>query len=181
MEFKAIFADNYLHAVCFDSGKDELSLAFQNWFDIEYLMDFFESNITDLRSGFFGHQTVEKAVTQTLQDAKVLQNRIENISTLKGKKQEEAINDLFKPLDNRTAYDLRAKAKVKRPKSWLRIYAIKFDGVIVVTGSAIKLSHQMKEKEHTKKELQKLDKVKDFLREQGVSDADGFTSLIAEL
>jgi hypothetical protein len=44
----------------------------------------------------------------------------------------------------------------------------------VITGGAIKLTRTMQERQHTKKELDKLNRCRDFLRGQDVFDADSF-------
>lgn len=71
----------------------------------------------------------------------------------------------------------KEKAKGKNPihASWLRIYAIRIQsGVYIVTGGAIKLTATMKERAHTIKELERMNRVRDFLVEIGISDLDDF-------
>lgn len=64
---------------------------------------------------------------------------------------------------------------------WLRIYAIKLNpGVYVVTGGAIKLTRTMQEREHTLKELVKMEKVRQFFVANNVIDNDSFTDFIKE-
>lgn len=78
----------------------------------------------------------------------------------------------------------REKARLKdRPKhaSWLRIYAIKLNpGIYVVTCGAIKLTRTMQEREHTLKELVKMEKVRQYLVANNVIDDDSFTDFIKE-
>jgi len=63
----------------------------------------------------------------------------------------------------------------------LRIYAIKLEtGRYVITGGAIKLTATMQEREHTLKELQHLNQVRDFLKTQGISDYEGFKEISNE-
>ncbi|NBW34801.1 MAG: hypothetical protein EBR30_07235, partial [Cytophagia bacterium] len=73
----------------------------------------------------------------------------------------------------------RSKAKGDQPKTWLRIYAIKLESnVYVVTGGAIKLTRSMQDREHTRLELQKFERCKAYLREQGIIDIDGLSELL---
>ena len=68
-----------------------------------------------------------------------------------------------------------------RPKhaSWLRIYAIKLNpGIYVVTGGTIKLTRTMEEREHTLKELMKMEKVRQYLVANNVIEDDSFTDFI---
>lgn len=84
------------------------------------------------------------------------------------------LQSLFKPLNNNDTqiYDLQ-KSKYKH--SWLRIYAIRIaPNCYVVTGSAIKLVRNMDEKDYLIKEKQKLEKVKNFLMDEGLTDEDSF-------
>ena len=66
--------------------------------------------------------------------------------------------------------------------SWLRLYAIKLtSGVYIITGGAIKLTATMQEREHTRKELVKMDKVRRYLLEENIIDDDGFIDYMSEL
>ncbi len=71
------------------------------------------------------------------------------------------------------------KSKARYKKSpWLRLYAIRIaSDLFVITGGAIKLTKLMEEREHTQKELCKLDLVKNFLFDQGLLDKEDFEYL----
>lgn len=61
-------------------------------------------------------------------------------------------------------------------KSWLRLYAIKLSvGIYIITGGAIRLTRTMQEREHTLQELEKMEKVRNFLIREQVFDEDSFT------
>ena len=54
-------------------------------------------------------------------------------------------------------------------------YAIRLEsGRYIITGGAIKLTATMQEREHTLEELNKLNKVRDYLISLGVFDYNGF-------
>ena len=56
----------------------------------------------------------------------------------------------------------------------MRIYAIKLDnGIYLVTGGAIKLTHLMEERQHTLDELKRMEQVRNYLIDNGVLDVDG--------
>lgn len=182
MKFRRIFENDFLHSTVFEKDcDDQFNYIFNLWHDLEYLFDFFNKHIKDLQSGFYGQITCDEAIEQTREDADALSLKIKAISLLGREKQRQAINKLFKPLDERLAHDLRSKAYGLVDKSWLRLYAIKYDGLIIITGGTIKLTKTMQERAHTLAELDKLRRVKDFLVENGVCDKDGFTNLVAEL
>ena len=52
--------------------------------------------------------------------------------------------------------------------------------VYVITGGAIKLTRTMQEREHTSKELTKLNECRQYLIDNGVFDQDSFIGLIEE-
>ena len=98
------------------------------------------------------------------------------------------LDTLFRPLDNNETTESllqRDKARLKnRPRhsSWLRIYAIRLStGAYIISGGAIKLTYQMDEREHTRNELEKIEKVRNYLLNEHIIDNDSFIEYIAEL
>ena len=72
----------------------------------------------------------------------------------------------------------RSKATGDNQLSWLRIYAIKLQSnTYIITGGAIKLTKTMQERAHTNEELNKFERCKNFLREQGITDIEGLSEL----
>jgi hypothetical protein len=64
----------------------------------------------------------------------------------------------------------------------LRLYAIKLSvGIYIITGGAIKLTRTMQEREHTLQELEKMEKVRNFLIREHVFDEDSFTDYQQEV
>lgn len=94
---------------------------------------------------------------------------------------------LFRPLNNNEASDVllqkekaRLKYRFKHP-SWLRLYAIKLTtGIYIITGGAIKLTATMQEREHTRIELAKLEKVRRYLIDADITDEEGFAEYLNE-
>ena len=158
-----------------DQEIDEFDHLFDLWQDIEYLEDFFTRNKKDLMSGFFGPLTIEDAVMQTRNDAKELQKQLLEIES-SDENNPKLLNSYFKPLDN-IRYKQSELEKTKSygtiEKSWIRLYAIKVpENSYVVTGGAIKLTRTMRERDHTQKELERLDNCLAFLRQEGIFDED---------
>ncbi|SEM57219.1 hypothetical protein SAMN05216436_105213 [bacterium A37T11] len=141
---------------------------------MEWLEAFFDENGADL--DYFGLPSVEDAVSQTMDDAEELFEVIQELADEAG-----GLDKAFINLDDheyRVVQLSKKKAKGLRRKSWLRIYAIKVDtDVFLITGGAIKLTHQMQDREHTKKELIKLEQCRNYLRENDISDEDSFREL----
>lgn len=161
-----------------DESKDEFERLFDLWRDVEYLEQFFEKNKADLQSGFWGTISVEDAILKTLSDAQHFEEKLLKLSAMSAGDKNKGLGSLFEPLHNSQIHVIELnKSKAKR--SWLRIYALRADeSIYIVTGGAIKLTANMYEREHTNKELRKLEQCRDFLIEQGIIDAEG---LIEEL
>jgi len=76
MEIVIIFV-NFLYSIKYsESEYDEFVRLFELWQDVEYLENFFQKNIQDLQSGFYGNISVEEAVIQTKSEAKRLEKKI---------------------------------------------------------------------------------------------------------
>lgn len=159
---------------------NELSLLFQSWNDVGYLMDFFWANFSDLKD-YFHIERVSDAIEDTLDDAEQLERLILDIPYT------ENLDELFKPLGS-SDVNIRELTREKARNwdrighaSWLRVYAIRLEqDVFVVTGGAIKLTRTMQERSHTQEQLDKLNRCRQYLMENGVFDADSFVSLTEE-
>lgn len=182
MTYDKILDDGRLWSVQYEGDNfNALQMLFDQWEDPMWLRDFFLKNIDDL-SSYFKITDVNKAIFDTLEDREKLQCLILDISP------DADLDKLFRPLDNNRTQEMllsKEKARLKntpRHASWLRIYAIKLEpGIYIVTGGAIKLTATMQEREHTLKELEKMEKVRTHLLEQNIVDADAFVDYLTEL
>lgn len=175
MEIVRIFA-NQLTSFQYDTEQsDEFTRLFRQWQDPVFLYEFFTEHIEDLQSGFFGTVSLQTAISQTRQEARRLELALMQLA----KPSNTKLDSIFVPLKSDEPLELtRTKAKGHNQKSWLRIYAIKLESnVYIVTGGAIKLTRSMQDGEHTKRELQKFERCKDFLREKGIIDIEGLKEL----
>lgn len=182
MEFIRILKDyDHLWAVKqFDKETDELTDLFNRWNNAEYLLNFFMKNYEDLKS-YFHIERISEAISDTFEDADALEEMILEFPYT------ENLDEIFHPLDVTDANEAsitRNKARNwdrERHASWLRVYAIRIEpNIYIVTGGAIKLTRTMQEREHTQRELDKLNSCKNFLRSNGVFDIDSFVGLINE-
>lgn len=135
----------------------------------------------DLES-YFKITDINQAIYDTIDDNLRMQCLILDISP------EADLDKLFRPLHNSRTNEIllgKEKARIKdRPQhaSWLRIYAIKLEpGCYIITGGAIKLTRTMQEREHTLRELNKMEQVRNYLIEEGAIDAAGFEDFLSEL
>lgn len=178
MKIVRIFGESLYSVLYENETADEFRRMFDLWQDIQYLFNFFSEHEKDLASGFWGTMSVDDAVTKTTEEAGKFERLLFRLSKQSSAKQNERLETLFAPLDNmqQQSKDLdMSKAK----KCWLRIYGLRAEkNIYIVTGGAIKLTAKMKEREHTKRELQKLEKCRSFLLAQGLTDIEG---IITEL
>ena len=174
MRFEDVLHNGKLWAVVYDGDSQNiLTKTFANWLNPAFLEDFFIRNSKDLES-YFNITNLDVAVYDTITDAVSLSCMILDI------RPDANLDMLFRPLENQRVREMllsREKAKGRRQtahSSWLRIYAIKLDeGIYLITGGAIKLTHLMSEREHTLNELRKMEMVRNYLLDNGIVDADG--------
>ena len=178
MTFDRVIEDGRLWAVHFDNDKENaLEKVMSQWSDAGWLADFFTQNFDDLIT-YFRIINIEDAIYQTMEDRDELACIIMDISP------DANLDHFFRPLENSRASEMLLGREKGRPnrRSWLRLYAIKLNvGVYIITGGAIKLTHTMQEREHTLQELEKMEKVRNFLIREKVFDEDSFTDYQKEI
>lgn len=184
MEIVRIFDDeDCLLSVQYDENKqDEFSRIFEEWTDIEILEKFFEENKSDLERPIWNYTTVEEAIQHTRNEAINLRNYFYDLSKESSAKRISLFADLFKTLEKHiydAGYLARKKAYGLKKISWLRIYALKIgEDMYLITGGTIKLTGKMDDREHTKRELQKIDFCKQYLKNEGIIDEEGMVELL---
>lgn len=153
-----------------ESSDNELYRLLDEWGDVMLLEEFFNKYLSDL--SFFKVTNIEEAIRDTLEDRDQLE-RVFLDSTVN-------LEELFRPLENRITVPkemekMKARPSSRRHPSWLRIYALRLsDGKYIITGGAIKLTKEMRDREHTKEELVKIEKVRNFLKYNDIFDGDSF-------
>ena len=115
-------------------------------------------------------------VSEIIEDAIDIDDTIIEISS----NPKRSLEEFFKPLDNQE-YHFVELSKQKGRKNYLRLFAIKIDNnCFVITGGAIKFHHLNKDRPHTQKEMQKINRCRDYLKDNGVFDADSFYEFLNE-
>jgi hypothetical protein len=148
---------------------DELERVFDEWDDSMFLNEFFEKNERNISI------TVEEAIQKVKSEAIYLRNKLIELATTNPNQ----LNQLFKNLNN-NEYAAKDLSQQKARNRWLRLYAIKIDeNNYVITGGAIKFDsqHLMQDNPHTNKELIKIMKCRDYLKQEGIYDADSFQEI----
>ena len=181
MKFDDITQDGRLWAVRItDDDENELFKTFEKWNSLDWLEEFFRANLNDLES-YFNITSIDDAIFDTISDANELQSLILDISP------DADLDKMFRHLENNRMAEMMLGAEKAKGKynhghhSWLRLYALKFEaGSYLITGGAIKLTYKMSDRKHTLDELIKMEKVREFLKSEGVCDLDGFKDFINE-
>ena len=131
-----------------------------NWFRsffTEFRQDYFD---------FYGSAKLNRIVIEALEFADDLFEELAEHVVLGD------LESLFKPLENSEnvqIYDLqKLKVKGRERKSYLRLYAVRFRDEFVITGGTIKLTKFMRDRQHTRKELNRLEAVARFLRQNDI-------------
>jgi hypothetical protein len=146
-----VIPEKLFRVVYNDSQVNILEILQEQWTDSEWLREFFKKFKKDLDA--LGEPfTINEAIRQTIRDA---DNLFETLLNHNGNN----LSDIFKPLDNReteTTNNQAQKGRIDRPRTWLRLYAVHFEGRYIITGGAIKLTAKMDNRPHLKDELYKL-------------------------
>lgn len=182
LTFDKITDDGRLWAVRYDGeGDNAFYILFDKWDDVVWLRQFFRDNWDDL-SAYFKVTDINQAIEDTIEDSDQLQCLMLDLQP------DSNLESLFHSLENFRISEMmlgKEKAKLKRTvrhSSWFRIYAIKLSqGVYVITGGAIKLTLKMEERNHTKAELAKLDKVRRFLLNEDIINDDSFIDYVTTI
>lgn len=161
---------------------DEFTRVFDILTNIEELERFFENNSADLEREYWSNISIEEAILNVRKEAILLRKHFLELVKIPAKDRIEYIRNTFKPLDseliNKDNFE-RKKVYGKEGKSFIRIYALCIDKEIyLISGGTIKLTDNMQEREHTKNELSKLDKCKQYLINEGIVDKDGLIDLL---
>ncbi|QRR00773.1 hypothetical protein [Dyadobacter sandarakinus] len=164
-----------LWAARFEGNEEnEFDRAFDCWNDPEYLDAFFTTHRQDLVKDFYGYCSINQAISITLSEADAFERQL--LSVAQGQVLDRRLGDIFKPLDKTERIKIvneKSKAYGTGAKSWLRIYAVRLHyEFFVISGSAIKLTKTMNEREHLQEELKKQGVLVKFLREMNIETVE---------
>jgi hypothetical protein len=152
---------------------DELERLLDLWNDKMYLYEYFEINLD--RFSYYDLTSTREAVEATLKQVRGLKDKLIDMAL----HNRGNLDSLFKNLDNNAYKSGILLPKQKLPQRWLRMYAIKIESNhYVITGGALKPTKYMDEGAETLLELEKLERCRNYLQDQGVYDALTFNELI---
>ncbi len=167
MKIIDIFANEKLYAFHYEGEEDhELDRLLNSWTELEYLHKFLKANAKDIPSN--------KSPNQIFNEIQDNADEIEDLLIEIAESNERQFEEFFKALDN-NEYKVLELSRQKGRKNYLRIYALRIDkNCFVITGGAIKFTHLMQDRKHTQLELNKIEMCRNYLKENGIIDADSF-------
>ena len=165
--------EGVLYAVKWEGEKqNELHRILALWNNAEYVYSFVKANKPDAPKGI----SDDVLSSMIMESANDMDERLYHFSTHANR----SLSEFFRPLDN-GEYRVIALSKQKARKNYLRLYAVKIDAnCFLISGGAIKFHHLNKDRPHTQHEMQKLNICKEYLKENGVFDADDFNQYLKE-
>lgn len=167
MKIINIFANEKLYAFHYEGEEDhELDRLLISWTEPEYLHKFLKANAKDIPNN--------KSLNQIFNEIQDNADEIEDLLIEIAESNERQFEEFFKALDN-NEYKVLELSRQKGRKNYLRIYALRIDkNCFVITGGAIKFTHLMQDRKHTQQELNKIELCRNYLKENGIIDADSF-------
>ena len=166
-------------AVHYPNEKDnEYDRLLEFWTNVEALRKYGKEN--DLNN-----EALDEFIEKVNNNAEYIEDWLDNIEENRG-----SLDSFFEPLSQSErrkdtyfytqAVQVLTQQKAKR--FVLRIYAIRIDvNTYLITGGAIKWSQKMQDHPDTKRELEKLQHVLNFITQQGVFDTESLIDLQNEL
>lgn len=172
MKIVAIF-DSRLFSFRYPNEKThELKRLLKLWNNPVYIIDFITEHAADIPEDIKPMQLA----SQIENDATTIEDYLLKLGT----NRQGNFEFFFKSLDN-NEYQIKPLSKRKGRMNFIRLYAIRIDNnCFVITGGAIKFTKLMQDREHTKIELQKLDRCREFLKNKGIYDAESYYEFIKE-
>ncbi|RYM33307.1 hypothetical protein ERX46_10205 [Brumimicrobium glaciale] len=172
MKIVTIFEDQLFVFHYKDEEENEFRRLLKQWNDTTYLYQFIIQNKIDIPKGV----SIQNLISELIENANDIDDILYEIST----NTKKILEEFFKPLDNQE-YRIVELSKQKGRKNYLRLYAIRIDeNCFILTGGTIKFHHLNKDRWHTQKEMDKINKCRDFLKDNSVFDADSYYEFINE-
>ena len=170
MKIIRIFKNSLFSFQYNNEKENEYDRLMELWNDTLYLHNFFKANKQDLPKG----NSTDNLTSQIIENA----NRIDDL--LLNAVEKSNFEMFFRSLHNQE-YQSKILSKRKGRKVTYELYALKVDtNCYVITGGAIKFTQLMEDRPHTKQELVKLEKCRNYLKENGVMDIDSFYEFLEE-
>jgi hypothetical protein len=172
--------EGYLYAVEYIRDEtDILDVLFDQWTDTEYLVNYLDEKSDYLNSGHFTETEIANSVGSIVRDVSSLKRKLAKAS--KTGKLDQFFKPYTKGIQTRHLEPLK-KAYGTMPRSMLRLYAVCLqDGSYIICGGAIKLTKDVDGDEELQKERARLNRLRDYLKQEGIEDTEQLDLLILDL
>ena len=174
MEIVSIFAAD-LFAIRFpNQSLDEYNNALDEWTDVEYLKKFYEDNIKLIENNeYFPVHNLLEFVAFIKENTDAFDNSLSDAAT-----EGSIVNNFESYYKGVSVYEILPHKKSKYQV--LRLYGIQLGNIIIIAGSAIKLSQENSGHSLTEKQEIKLRSLQDFLRDNSITDEESFFDYLSE-
>lgn len=185
MEIVRIFASDDLEnkggllAIRYNKGEDdEYEKNFDLWLNPTEVLKYLIKNKWYLTDDYFTKRfkSTDSIQKKIQNEAHGLQDFFLDLASSNFEDSQNLLEHIFKPLNNKESYGTelqKSKSPDENKKPLIRLYAIRIHkNLFIVTGGAIKLVEQMDEHDDTDEQLRKIDRVRDFLKSNGLTTAD---------
>lgn len=172
--------EGYLYSVEYKGDEtDVLDILLERWDDSEYLIEYFDKKSDLLHEGYFTEKEIANSVGNVIRDVNRLKIKLAKAS--KTGKLDQFFKPYTKGIQTRHSEPLK-KAYGTMPRSMLRLYAVCLqDGSYIICGGAIKLSNDVDGDEELQKERARLNRLRDYLKQEGIEDKEQLELLILDL
>lgn len=174
MKIISIFAKKLFAIQYSNDTEDIYTTLMEKWTDVYYVREFVKEHKVDIKN-----INVNQVVQKIIADAQAIDDTLLDLA----KDKQELIDQFFVPLSLSEHYvQLLSKEKGKvNYNTHTRIYGIKIESdCYIITGGAIKFTQKMQDRHHTKKELQNINQVREYLISENIVDKDALLDLLNE-
>lgn len=178
MEIIAIFPP-YIYSIKYDNQlSNEYDRLFDEWNDVTSVLNFLTEHKDMLKAAVWKKiSEPELAARQVLDEAEALEQLFDVLNEHTSSGEEPDFDSHFHYLDGKYKFELEyepMKSYGDGSPSLLRMYAIKMDSnTYLITGGGIKLGATIQESPGLQDNIiQDIDKVRSWLKENGIIDAD---------
>lgn len=172
----------YIYSIKYGVGENEFDRLFQLWNDVGFVTQFISDNSDCLKSDVWqGLSCVEDAARQVLDEAEALEDLFEEMNDNVVMGRQPDFDSHFRCLGGKYKYEIEwlpMKSYGTFNPSLLRMYAIRMDvNTYLITGGGIKLADTIQNSPELRdRVLQDIDRVRAFLKENGIFDSDDMRS-----
>ena len=172
--------ENRLYSIVYDDAEDGVfDLLFEQWSDVNYLVEFFSRHTEYTENKFWKgmDNDPERAALSVIEDASELEPCLIELAENANEEEHPDLDDFFDYLEGDYKYVIRhvsMKGYGMKNPSLIRLYAIKMEtNVYIIVYGGIKLKKTIQDSPILKDEvLRRINAVMLFMKENGIIDKE---------